>query len=140
MSVSRSGADGSHPTDPRRQSTARDDVSPLEPSRDIGWLLTLLSAVGALWSSWGLFPNDPVGNAAGYWVSAATTIAIIGTMWLRATDASSAVAVTALAGGTLLLLGALRDYPTSVTVTMVGGGAGIVVGAIMQVRHAPGTR
>ncbi|UFN45132.1 hypothetical protein [Nocardioides okcheonensis] len=119
---------------------AREDLSPLEPSRDIGWLLTLLSAVGVLWSSWGLFPNDPVGNAAGTWVSAATTIAIMGTMWLRATDASSAVAVTALAGGTLLLLGALRDYPTSVTVTMVGGGAGIVVGAIMQVRHAPGTR
>jgi hypothetical protein len=47
------------------------------------------------------------------------------------------VAVTAMAGGVLLLVGVLRDYPTSISVTMIAGGAGIVIGALMQgVRHA----
>ena len=47
------------------------------------------------------------------------------------------VAVTAMAGGVLVLLGMLRDYPTSISVTMIVGGAGIVIGALMQgVRHA----
>lgn len=109
---------------------------PLEPARDFGWLLTMLSAGCALWASWGLFPNDAVGMWAGYWISACTTIAILGAMWLRTTlPMAPAVAVTALAGGTLLLLGAVRDYPTSISATMIAGGAGIVLGAVMQIRH-----
>ena len=114
-----------------------DAPAPLEMTRNVGWFLTVLSAVGALVASWALFPADAVGMWAGYWVSACSTIAILGAIWLR-TYLSTAlgVAITSVAGGVLLLLGALRDYPTTISVTLVLGGAGIVLGALMQVdRH-----
>ena len=106
---------------------------PLEPARDIGWLITVLAASSALLGSWTLFPNDAVGNGAGSWVSGSATVAILGAMWLRTShSAPLGVAITALSGGVLLLLGAVRDYPTAVTTVMVTGGAGIVLGAVLQ--------
>jgi hypothetical protein len=108
-------------------------AAPLEPARDVGWLVTVASAAGALWASWGLFPNDEVGMSGGYWVSLCATLAILGAMWLR-TSLPVAPAVTAIAGagGVLLLLGAVRDQPTAIGVTMLAGGAGIVLGAALQ--------
>jgi hypothetical protein len=109
-------------------------------TRDLGWLLTMLSALGALvGGSWLWFPQDSVGMWAGYWVSACSTIAIFGALSLR-TSLPKALGLAAIvvAGGVLVLLGALRDYPTSISVTMILGGAGMVLGALMQVDRRRG--
>lgn len=110
---------------------------PLEMTRNLGWLLTIVGAVGALISSWALFPMDAEGMWAGYWVSACSTIAILGAMLLRSSVRTAlGVAVAAIPGGVMLLLGALRDYTTTISVTMVVGGAAVVLGALMQAdRH-----
>lgn len=109
------------------------DANATDAARDIGWVILLLSAIGALWASWGLFPNDHDGNKAGTWVSAMTTIALVGVLWLRSDLRQTwGIAATALAGGALLLLGAVGDHPTSVAVTMILGGFGIATGALMH--------
>jgi hypothetical protein len=95
--------------------------------------VTVTSAAVALSGSWALFPNDAAGMWAGYWVSTCATIAVLGAMWLRTSlPVAPAVAGIAMAGGVLLLLGAVRDQPTAVSVTMLAGGSGIVLGALMQ--------
>lgn len=111
--------------------------APLEPTRDIGWLVMLVSAVLALWASWMLFPKDAVGMWAGYWVSAASTIALLASMWLRsALPSAPAICGAAIVGGVVALLGVLRDYPPTISITMAAGGLGIALGAVMQtVRH-----
>jgi hypothetical protein len=99
----------------------------------------MVSALGALvGGSWMRFPQDSVGMWASYWVTGCSTIAILGSIGLRTgLPTALGVAVTAMAGGVLFLLGVLRDYPTTISVTMTAGGAGIVIGALMQgVRHA----
>jgi len=113
--------------------------APLELTRDLGWLLTMSSALGALvGGSWLRFPQDSDGMWASYWVTVCATIAILGCIFLRTSlPTALGVAVTVLAGGVLLLAGALHDYPTSISVPMIVGGAGIVIGAFMQgVRRA----
>jgi hypothetical protein len=74
---------------------------------------------------------------AGYWVSAASTIAILASMWLRSTlPAGPAIFITAIVGGGMALLGILRDYPSAISIIMAAGGLGIALGAAMQtVRH-----
>lgn len=122
----------------RPPSEPPDAAAPLELTRDLGWLLTMVSALGALvGGSWLRFPQDSVGMWASYWVTGCSTVAILGCIYLRTTlPTALGVPATAMAGGVLLLLGVLRDYPTSISVTMIVGGAGIVVGALMQgVRH-----
>jgi len=126
--------------EPSREVAAHQDSShrtgqqpSLEAARDIGWLITVLAASAALWGSWTLFPYDAVGMWAGYWVAGCATVAIPGAMWLRTSlPRSLGVTVTALSGGVLLLLGALRDYPTAIRTVMVAGGAGIILGAVLQ--------
>jgi hypothetical protein len=101
-------------------------------------LLILLSAALALWGSWVLFPDDAVGMGAGYWVSAIATVSLLGAMWLRSTmRVAPAALVVGIAGGLMALLGAVRDYPTSVAAVMVAGGLGIVVGAVLQTGRTP---
>ncbi|HET6918218.1 MAG TPA: hypothetical protein VFI46_02005 [Jiangellaceae bacterium] len=98
----------------------------------------MVSALGALVrGSWMRFPQDSVGMWASYWVTGCSTVAILGSIGLRTgLPTALGVAVTAMAGGVLFLLGVLRDYPTTISVTMIAGGAGMVIGALMQgVRH-----
>ena len=130
---------------PRHQALERppteqpDPPAPLELTRDLGWLLTMVSALGALvGGSWMRFPQDSVGMWASYWVTVCSTIAILGCIFLRTSlPTALGVAVTAMAGGVLLLAGVLHDYPTSISVPMIVGGAGIIIGALMQGdRHA----
>jgi hypothetical protein len=110
---------------------------PLEMTRNLGWALTIVGAVGSLTASWALFPMDAEGMWAGYWVSGCSTTAILGAMLLRSSlPTALGVALTAIPGGVLLLFGALRDYTTTISVTMMVGGAAIVLGALMQAdRH-----
>ncbi|MFC4786392.1 hypothetical protein ACT8ZV_18090 [Nocardioides sp. MAHUQ-72] len=118
------------------QLTTAERPAPLEQSRDFGWLITVLSAVGALVGSWALFPTDVVGMWAGYWVSVLATISLMGVMWLRSSlPTGPGVAITAVPGAGLVLLGALRDYPTTIAVVMVAGGVGILLGALLQARR-----
>jgi hypothetical protein len=126
----------------RRPSEPPDAPAPLELTRDLGWLLTMVSALGALvGGSWLHFPQDSVGMWAGYWVTGCSTVAILGCIFLRTSQPTAlGVAATAIPGAVLLLLGGLRDYPTSITVTMIAGGAGIVIGALMQGTRGPGAR
>jgi len=109
-------------------------LPPLEQTRDIGWLITVLGAVGALLGSWTLFSSDsPDGMWAGYWVSTFATTALLGTAWLRSTlPTVPGVVITAGSGLVLALVGAVRDYPTTITTVMVAGGAVITIGAVMQ--------
>ena len=123
----------------RPPSEPPDAPAPLELTRDLGWLLTMVSALGALvGGSWMRFPQDSVGMWASYWVTVCSTISILGCIFLRTSlPTALGVAATAIPGGVLLVVGVLRDYPTSISVTMIVGGAGIVIGALMQgVRHA----
>jgi hypothetical protein len=123
---------------PSPQVSSRPAPAPLQPARDIGWLLILLSAVLALWGSWVLFPDDAVGMGAGYWVSAVATVSLLGTMWLRSTlPVAPAALVVGVAGGGMALLGAVRDYPTPVAAVMVAGGMGIAVGSVLQTGRTP---
>lgn len=124
----RSGGPGS-----ALEARSPDQPAPLEPARDLGTLIALLSATGALLGSWTLFPHDAVGMWAGYWVSGSATVAVLGCMWLRSTLPTAAgVAFTALSGGVLAFVGALGDRPAPITAVMVAGGAGITVGALLQ--------
>jgi FtsH-binding integral membrane protein len=134
-------ASSSSPRPPPRETSGAVERVPrhLEVIRDLGWLLTMLSALGALvGGSWMHFPQDSVGMWASYWVTVCSTVAILGCIFLRTSMPTAlGVAVTAMAGGVLFLVGVLRDYPTSISVTMIAGGAGIVIGALMQgVRRA----
>ncbi|GAA2143996.1 hypothetical protein GCM10009844_17030 [Nocardioides koreensis] len=124
---------------PRPSPTA--PSAPLEPTRDVGWLIGVVSAVGALVAYWTLFPPDATGMWAGYWVSIMATTSLLGSMWLRTSlPTAPGVAITAVPGGILVLLGALRDYPATIGVVMVAGGAGILVGGLLQARRSPRTR
>ena len=116
---------------PRPSSAA--PSAPLEPARDTGWLIGVVSAVGALVGDWTLFPPDATGMWAGYWVSGLATTSVMGSMWLRTSLPTGAgVAITGVPGAVLVLLGTLRDYPTTISVVMVAGGAGILLGAVLQ--------
>jgi hypothetical protein len=116
---------------PRPSPTA--EAAPLEPTRDIGWLVSVVSAVGALVAYWTLFPPDATGMWAGYWVSIMATTSLMGSMWLRTSlPTASGVAITAAPGAVLVLLGVLRDYPATISVVMVAGGAGILLGGVLQ--------
>lgn len=121
------------------RSESSDAPARLGMTRNLGWYLAVASAVGALLSSWALFPMDSVGMWAGYWVSGCTTMAILGAMMLRTSLTKAlGVAITAMPGGLLLLFGALRDYPTTIKVTLIVGGAGIVIGALTQIDRPGG--
>ena len=112
----------------------------LEPGRDLGWAVLVLSAISALLASWMLFPtDDPVGMSAGYWVSLFGTIALVGAAWLR-TDFAQAAATgtTLLAGIALALVGTLGDFPGLITAVMASGGVGIAAGAAMQTARRSG--
>ena len=116
---------------PRSSSTAQ--PVPLEPTRDTGWMIGVVSAIGALLGYWTLFPPDATGMWAGYWVSGLATTSVMGSMWLRTSLPTGAgVAITGLPGAVLIVLGTLRDYPTTISVVMVAGGAGILLGAVLQ--------
>ena len=59
-----------HQTLERPPSEPPDAPAPLELTRDLGWLLTMVSALGALvGGSWMRFPQDSVGMWASYWVT-----------------------------------------------------------------------
>ncbi len=75
-----------------------DAPAPLELTRDLGWLLTMLSALGALvGGSWLHFPQDSVGMWAGYWVTGCSTVAILGCIFLRTSQPTAlGVAATAI--------------------------------------------
>ena len=120
----------------------RDAPAPLELTRDLGWLLAMVSALGAMvGGSWLRFPQDSVGMWAGYWVTGCSIVAILGCIFLRTSQpVALGIAVTAVPGAVLLLLGAVRDYPTSISATMIAGGAGIVIGAFMQGVRSPRAR
>ena len=94
---------------PRHQALDRppseppDAPAPPELTRDLGWLLTMVSALGALvGGSWMRFPQDSVGMWASYWVTGCSTVAILGSIGLRTgLPTALGVAVTAMAGGVL---------------------------------------
>lgn len=112
----------------------------LEPGRDFGWALLVLSASSALLASWMLFPtDDPEGMSAGYWVSLFGTIALVGAAWLRVDLLPlAATGTTLLAGLGMALVGILvGDYPGLVTAVMASGGIGIAAGAAMQTARRP---
>jgi hypothetical protein len=102
----------------------------------------MVSALGAMvGGSWLRFPQDSVGMWAGYWVTGCSIVAILGCIFLRTSQPMAlGIAVTAGSGAVLLLLGAVRDYPTSISATMIAGGAGIVIGAFMQGVRSPRAR
>ena len=121
-----------------REPRTAEESLPLEPSRDIGWLIGVVSAAGALVGYWTLFPPDAVGMWAGYWASGMATTSLMGSMWLRTSLPTGAgVAITAVPGAVLILLGALRDYPATIGAVMVAGGAGILIGGLLQARRRP---
>lgn len=122
------------PAVPQAQHPVQPPLPPLEQTRDIGWLITILGATGALLGSWTLFsPDGTDGMWAGYWVSTFATAALLGTAWLRTSlPTAPGVAITAGSGLVLALVGAVRDYPTNITVVMVAGGAVITLGAVLQ--------
>lgn len=122
------------PAVPQAHHPVQPPLPPLEPTRDLGWLVTVLGAVGALLGSWTLFsPDGSEGMWAGYWVSTFATTALLGTAWLRSSLPSApGIAITAGSGLVLALVGAVRDYPTAITVVMVAGGAMITLGAVLQ--------
>lgn len=124
----------STPAVPQSTRPLQAPLPPLEQTRDIGWLITILGAVGALLGSWTLFSADGTeGMWAGYWVSTFATSALLGTAWLRSTlPTLPGVVITAGSGLVLALVGAVRDYPTAITIVMVAGGAIITVGAVLQ--------
>ena len=90
-----------------------DAPAPLELTRDLGWLLAMVSALGALvGGSWLHFPQDSVGMWAGYWVTGCSTVAILGCIFLRTSQPMAlGIAVTAVPGAVLLLLGAAARLP-----------------------------
>lgn len=122
------------PAVPQPHHPVREPLPPLEQTRDFGWLVTVLGAVGSLLGSWTLFSQDGTdGMWAGYWVSTFATAALLGTAWLRTTlPTVPGVVLTAGSGLVLALVGAVRDYPTEITVVMVTGGALITIGAVLQ--------
>ncbi len=124
----------STPAVPQARSHVEPPLPPLEQTRDLGWLVTLLGALGALLGSWTLFSTDgSEGMWAGYWVSTFGTSALLGLAWLRTTlPTAPGVVLTAGSGLVLTLVGAVRDYPTTITVVMVAGGVLITIGAVLQ--------
>lgn len=113
-------------------------LPPLEQTRDVGWVVTILGCVGALLGSWTLFSTDDAsGMWAGYWVTSFVTLALLGTAWLRSSlPVLPGVATVAGSGAVLILVGGLRDYPTDITTVMVAGGVVIAIGAFLQgARH-----
>ena len=119
-----------------RDTAAHVAGEPLEQGRDIGWVLVVVGAVGALLLGWTLFSNDESnGMWAGYWNTLFCTIALLGASWLRSTlPTAPGVAITALCGLGMILTGALHDYDTTITVIMVGGGILIGIGAATQAK------
>lgn len=130
----------STPAQPGHAPAAAEPEVVLEPGRDFGWALLVLSASSALLASWMLFPtDDPEGMSAGYWVSLFGTIALVGAAWLRVDLAPvAATGTTLLAGLGMALVGILvGDYPGLVTAVMASGGVGIAAGAAMQTARRP---
>ncbi|MCY7396368.1 MAG: hypothetical protein LH468_09505 [Nocardioides sp.] len=116
-----------------RESAAQVAAEPLDQPRDIGWIITLVGAIGTLLASWTLFGLKSDGMWAGYWTSFFGTAAVLGAAWLRSTlPTAPGVTLTALSGIGLILTGALHDYATLIQVPMIAGGAVIVLGAALQ--------
>jgi hypothetical protein len=105
----------------------------VDPPRDIGWMLSLAGAIGALLAAWMLFPTTSDGMWAGYWTSLLATFAILGSLWLRSTlPPMTGYAVNGLCGLGLILSGALHHYTRSIDIPMIAGGVIIIVGVALQ--------
>lgn len=105
----------------------------LDPPRDVGWIIILLGAVGALLGSWGLFGLEADGMWAGYWVSLLGTMGLAGALWLRTRVLPlGGAALCGLSAAAMILLAVLKDWGLTVDLVMIGGGIVMLLGVALQ--------
>jgi hypothetical protein len=111
-------------------------AAPLEPVpvvRPFGWLLIVASAIGVILATWLLYGVDAEGMWAGYRDGFTATVVLVCAMALNTSlPKRPFLGIIALAGILLILFGVfLDDSITAVTVTELGGGALMLAGAIL---------
>ena len=111
-------------------------AAPLEPVQVVkpfGWLLIVASSIGVILATWLLYGVEAEGMWAGYRDGFTATVVLVCAMALNSSlPKRPFLGIIALAGILLILFGVfLDDTITAVTVTELGGGAVMLAGAIL---------
>ncbi len=111
-------------------------AAPLEPVQVVkpfGWLLIVASSIGVILATWLLYGVEAEGMWAGYRDGFTATVVLVCAMALNSSlPKRPFLGIIALAGILLILFGVfLDDTITAVTVTELGGGALMLAGAIL---------
>lgn len=107
-------------------------IEPLPVVAPLGWILIVAASVGIIVATWVLYPIDGTGMWAGYRDGFMAAIALVCAMALNTTlPKRPFLGLIALCGVLMVLTAVFLDDPTVVVVTELAGGSVLIAGALL---------